>query len=75
MIRTYCDRDGTLVTAEAFSMVWFNGKEQMTSVLCRSCHDSLIAWFGDGAPPEAVPIDVTVLQSTAVKNMSPPVIG
>lgn len=63
-----------MITAESFEMVWFNGLEQMTSVLCRSCHDELIVWFGDGAPPEAVPLDVATLQSTAVKNLPlPPV--
>ncbi len=76
MIRKFCDRTGQLISdSDAFTMTWFDGKAIVTSDLCKSCHDALIAWFGKGNPePEAVKVEALKLQSAAVLLQSEPAI-
>ncbi len=45
MTRKFCDRSGQLITAEAFTVTWFDGTKDVTSDLCKTCHDELITWF------------------------------
>lgn len=76
MIKTFCDRDGTLITSGGFSITWFNGKQTITSDLCVTCHDDLLTWFGNGKPTLEVvvitPADLQKAQGVVQTDISKP---